>query len=94
MSNSKYIFKILIYVLCFYDGYVYLTAASELYRWKIKLPSLPYLSYFDAFVFLLGGIILGVMLLVFSGKVNKILGIFFIAMNIILAPFLLLNGLL
>jgi hypothetical protein len=88
ITNSFFITKA-IYLLCLYDLYVYLAITSEQYNWRIKFFPIPYIFYFDLLVFCIGGIAIGFFLIRKGGRLNLMIGMFFIILNLLLTPLLI-----
>jgi len=85
--------KIILYILCLYDIYLYLPDIFDLFKSDIEPPTTDYLLYFDAAMLLIGGIVTGIMLMKTEGKFNKYLGILMILLNVVLTPLFILKAL-
>jgi hypothetical protein len=85
--------KIILYILCLYDIYLYLPDLFDLFKLDIEPPTTDYLLYFDAAMLLIGGIVIGIMLMRIGGKFNKYLGGLMILLNVVLTPLFILKAL-
>jgi hypothetical protein len=85
--------KIILYILCLYDIYLYLPDVFDLFKMNIEPPTTDYLLYFDAAMLLIGGIVIGAMLMKAGGKFNKYLGVLMIVLNVVLTPLFILKAL-
>jgi hypothetical protein len=85
--------KIILYLLCLYDIYLYLPDIFDLFKLDIEPPTTDYLLYFDAAMLLIGGIVIGIMLMKTGGKFNKYLGVLMILLNVVLTPLFILKAL-
>ena len=85
--------KIILYILCLYDIYLYLPDIFDLFKLDIQPPTTDYLLYFDAAMLLIGGIVIGLILMKAGGKVNKYLGGLMILLNVVLTPLFILKAL-
>jgi hypothetical protein len=85
--------KIILYLLCLYDIYLYLPDIFDLFKLDIEPPTTDYLLYFDAAMLLIGGIVIGIMLMRTGGKFNKYLGGLMILLNVVLTPLFILKAL-
>jgi hypothetical protein len=85
--------KIILYVFCLYDIYLYLPDIFDLFKLDIQPPTTDYLLYFDAAMLLIGGIVIGIMLTKTGGKLNKYLGVLMIVLNVVLTPLFILKAL-
>jgi hypothetical protein len=85
--------KIILYLLCLYDIYLYLTDIFDLFKSSIEPPTTDYLLYFDAAMLLIGGIVIGIMLMKTDGKFNKYLGVLMIVLNVVLTSLFILKAL-
>ena len=83
-------FKAIVYFLCVYVIYLYLS--EVLLEYHIKIPVLQSTYLFDVILLYIGGIILGIVLLKLSGAFNKSLGIGMILLNIILGAIFLMKA--
>jgi uncharacterized membrane protein HdeD (DUF308 family) len=88
----KPVTKIIIYILCFYDIYLYLPDVLGLFKIDFYPSDPDVLTYFDAVMILFGGIVLGVMLLKFGSRFNKWLGVAMILINVVLTPLFLFKA--
>lgn len=84
-------FRIIIYFLCVYVIYLYLS--EILLEYHIKIPVLQSTYIFDVVLLYIGGILLGIVLLKLGGSFNKYLGIGMILLNVILGAILLMKAL-
>jgi hypothetical protein len=85
--------KIILYLLCLYDIYLYLPDIFDLFKLNIEPPTTDYLLYFDAAMLLIGGIVIGIMLIRTGGKFNRYLGVLMIVLNVVLTPLFILKAL-
>ncbi|MCQ6958505.1 hypothetical protein [Mucilaginibacter aquariorum] len=85
--------KIILYLLCLYDVYLYLPDIFDLFKLDIEPPTTDYLLYFDATMLLIGGIVIGTMLMKTGGKFNKYLGVLMIVLNVVLTPWFIFRAL-
>ena len=85
--------KIILYLLCLYDIYLYLPDIFDLFKLDIQPPTTDYLLYFDAAMLLVGGIVIGIMLIKTGGKFNQYLGVLMIVLNVVLTPWFIFRGL-
>jgi Ca2+/Na+ antiporter len=85
--------KIILYLLCLYDIYLYLPDIFDLFKSSIEPPTTDYLLYFDAAMLLIGGIVIGIMLMKTDGKFNKYLGVLMIVLNVVLTSLFILKAL-
>jgi Ca2+/Na+ antiporter len=85
--------KIILYILCLYDIYLYLPDLFDLFKLDIEPPTTDYLLYFDAAMLLIGGIVIGIMLMKTDGKFNRYLGVLMILLNVVLTSLFILKAL-
>jgi hypothetical protein len=76
----KKIAEVLVYLLSLYTLYEF-TRDTLISEFGVKLTPSPY--KFDGYVLLVGGFVLGIMLYMFKGRVNKIFATVMIIENII-----------
>jgi len=84
--------KIILYLLCLYDVYLYLPDIFDLFKSDIEPPTTDYLLYFDAAMLLIGGIVIGTMLMRAGGKFNRCLGVLMIVLNVVLTPWFIFRA--
>ena len=89
----KPITKLIIYALCLYDIYLYLPDVLSLFKIDFYPPDPDVLTYFDAVMMLVGGIVLGVYLLKSGSRFNKYLGVLMLILNLVLTPLFLYKAL-
>ena len=82
-----------IYFFCLYDIYLYLPDVLGLIHIDFYPPDPDVLTYFDATMMLIGGIVTGIILLKLGGRFNKYLGAVMIVLNVLLTPFFIFNAL-
>jgi hypothetical protein len=85
--------KVILYLLCLYDMYLYLPDIFDLFKLDIEPPTTDYLLYFDATMLLIGGIVIGLILVKAGGKFNRYLGGLMILLNVVLTPLFILKAL-
>lgn len=90
---KKLVIRIILYILCLYDIYLYLPDLFDLFKLDIEPPTIDYLLYFDAAMLLVGGIVIGIMLMRTGGKFNKALGMVMILLNVVLTPLFIFKAL-
>ncbi len=89
----KPVVKLIIYALCLYDIYLYMPDVLGLFNIDFYPPDPDVLTYFDAAMMLLGGIVLGIALLKAGGKLNRYLGVLMLILNVVLTPWFLYKAL-
>jgi hypothetical protein len=89
----KPVVKLIIYILCLYDIYLYLPDVLGLFKIDFYPPDPDVLTYFDAAMMLFGGIVLGIILLKSSGRFNRYLGGLMLILNVVLTPLFLYKAL-
>lgn len=89
MNHFKGI-RLILYILCAYDLYLYLPDLLDLVKINADLPTWDGILYFDGAMLLVGGIVLGI-LLIKSG--NKSLGWLMILLNLVLTPLFIFKAL-
>ncbi|MES2062812.1 MAG: hypothetical protein V4456_12880 [Bacteroidota bacterium] len=85
--------RVILYILCLYDIYLYLPDLFDLFKLDIEPPTTDYLLYFDGAMLLVGGIVIGIMLMRTGDKFNKALGVAMILMNVVLTPLFIFKAL-
>ncbi|OOQ60164.1 hypothetical protein [Mucilaginibacter pedocola] len=89
----KPIFRIILYILCLYDIYLYLPDVLGMFNIRFYPPDPDVLTYFDAAMMLVGGLIIGLLLRRQEGRFNKVLGLAMILLNVVLTPWFLYKAL-
>ncbi|MEO7214060.1 hypothetical protein [Mucilaginibacter sp.] len=82
-----------LYILSLYDIYLYLPDTLGLLNIDFYPPDPDILTYIDAAMMLIGGVVLGIILLRMGGKFNGFLGVLMILMNVVLTPWFLFKAL-
>ncbi|WP_147321946.1 hypothetical protein [Mucilaginibacter conchicola] len=82
--------RIILYILCLYDIYLYLDDIFALLKVDIVPPTAGGLMYFDAAMLLFGGLVLGYLLRRLG---DKKLGLIMIILNVVLTPWFIWRAL-
>ncbi|MBK0380763.1 hypothetical protein [Mucilaginibacter segetis] len=89
---NKQAFRIVLYLLCLYDIYLYLPDIFDVFKIDIHIPYISFMVYFDAAMLLFGGIILGWALFKKGGTFNIGLGVIMLILNLVITPLFIIKA--
>ncbi len=89
LNKQRALFLTLFYLLVLYTFYVYTVCTVESFDESIHLPFMDQLYYFDVSLLFMGGLVSGAVLIKIDGRINIIMGIIMIIINVLWVPLLL-----